>query len=67
MKNKLLGEVCSKNEGSGVTIFIVPGEFRAWKVATSVGDSAGKCEPANTPNSRCTIFVVRERRRGVER
>ena len=62
----LLGEVWSKSEGSGVTSFIVPGELRAWKVAQPVGDSAEKCEPANTQNSRCTIFVVRERRRGVE-
>ena len=56
----------SKNGGSGITIFIVRCDFRAWEVAKSVGVSAEKCEAAKTHAPGITIFVVRERFRGVE-
>ena len=56
----------SNTGGSGTTIFIVRGDFRACEIAKSVGVSAEKCEPIDTPNPRTTIFVVRERFRGVE-
>ena len=47
--------------GAGCTIFVVPGDARAWQIAKPFGDSAVKSKGADMAARGAIIFVVPRR------